>query len=282
MRRVCVAIAVVCTACLASCMPIQSVGRSIGFVKPKVPEFPRGPDVLLARFHPLIVPIGDRYANEEVWTAADEQILPADVRVRLQENGLRVGLIASGRTPDGLQRLLSSQKSNPDNNSYDYSRQDGAAIKTKPLVETPRFECPLRLEDSTEAKRFDQAKCQFEIVPTADGADKVKLVFTPQIEFDDGEKWQRLNPNLALPIQGQRSTESFVPLRFEVSVGANDFVIVGGRYDKPQSIGFKFFVTPDPERPAQRLLAVRAGRMKPSKPTPEAPKATPAAQAAIK
>src|SRR5262245_20660151 len=106
MRRMWVAILVVFSAGLASCMPIQSVGRSIGWVKPKINDFPKGPDTVFVQAAPLTVALGDRYANEDVWTATDEQILPAEDRVRLQDNGLRVGVIVSGRTPDGLQQLL--------------------------------------------------------------------------------------------------------------------------------------------------------------------------------
>jgi hypothetical protein len=280
MRRISVAILVGSCACLASCMPIQSVGRSIGWVRPKINDGPKGPDAVFVQVAPLTVPLGDRYANDEVWAATDEQILPADKRVRLQENGLRVGLIVSGRTPDGLQQLLTSKKSNLD--PYQFNRPDGGAIECKPLAEMPRCVFPLRLEEQTQVRSFDAAKCRFEIVPslTADG--KVKLVFTPQIEFEDKEKWKRLDAKVALAVQGQRSTENFIALRFEVVLGLNDYVVVGVRYEKPDSLGFKFFVTPDSERPVQRLLAIRAGRLKTGMPPAETSKSALAAQAATK
>jgi len=280
MRRISVAILVVSCACLASCMPIQSVGRSIGWMKPKLSDAPKGPDAIFVQTAPLTVPLGDRYANDEVWSATDEQILPAEKRMRLQENGLRVGLIVSGRTPDGLQQLLTSKKSNVD--PYQFNRPDGGAVECKPLAEMPRCEFPLRLDDQTQAKSFETAKCRFEIVPSLTTDGKVRLVFTPQIEFDDKEKWKRLDPKVALAVQGQRSTENFVALRFEVVLGLNDYVVVGARYDKPDSLGFKFFVTPDSEKPSQRLLAIRAGRLKSGKPTAEVAMSTLAAQAASK
>src|SRR5262245_19117357 len=105
----------------------------------------------------------------------------------------------------------------------------------------PRCEFPLRLEDQSKTRSFEAAKCRFEIVPSLTTDGKVKLVLTPQIEFDDKEKWKRLDPKVALAVQGQRSTESFVALRFEVVVGLNDYVIVGAGYEKPDSLGFKFF-----------------------------------------
>src|SRR5262249_37732881 len=101
-----------------------------------------------------------------------------------------------------------------------------------------------------------------------------------QIEFDDKEKWKRLDPKVALAVQGQRSTESFVALRWEVVLGLNDYVVVGTRFDKPDTLGFKLFVTPDSEKPSQRLLAVRAGRLKPGKPSADTTKSALAAQAA--
>src|SRR5262245_45704063 len=280
MRRVWIAILLVVSAGLASCMPIQSVGRSIGWVKPKINDLPKGPDTVFVQIAPLTVPLGDRYANEDVWAATDEQILPSEKRVRLQENGLRVGLIVSGRTPDGLQQLLTSKKSNLD--PYQANRPDGGTVECKPLAEMAHCEFPLHLDDQTQPKSFETAKCRFEIVPSATSESKVRLVFTPQVEFDDKEKWKRLDPKVALAVQGQRSTESFVALRFEVVVGLNDYVVIGTRYDKPDSLGFKLFVTPDSEKPAQRLLAVRAGRLKPGKPAADTGKTALAAQAATK
>jgi hypothetical protein len=282
MRRVCVAIFVVFCACLASCMPIQSVGRSIGWVKPKVNDLPKGPDGVIVEVAPLIVPIGDRYANDEIWTTTDEQILPAATRVRLEENGLRVGVVSSGRTPDGLQKLLTSKRSNPDNNSDLFQRTDGGTITCKPLAELPHCEFPLRGDEQPEVKSFDSAKCRFEIVPSVAGEGKVRLVFTPQIEFDDQEKWKRLNPGVALPVQGQRSTESFVSMRWEVVLGLNDYAVVGARFDKRPSLGFLFFVNADSEKPSQRLLAVRAYQLRAGRSGGEAPRSALAAQAAIK
>lgn len=284
MRRVGIVIFVILCGVLASCMPIESVGRTIGLVKQKSFEIPKGPDGIWFDVAPLIVPVGDRYANDGIWTETDEQILPAATRLKLQENGLRVGLIVSGRTPDGLQRLLGSPKSNAPNGPNSARRHikpEPTATKTQLLAEFPRLEIPLRLDDQTQTKSFENAKCQFEILPSLDGDTKVRLVFTPQIEFDDKEKWKRLNSGVALAVQGQRSTENFVPLQFDVSLGPNDFVVIGGRLDKQETLGFKLFINPDSQQPAQRLMVVRAGRFKPGKPA-EIPKSSLAAQAATK
>src|SRR5262249_50701669 len=180
------------------------------------------------------------------------------------------------------QKLLTSKRSNPDNNSDLFQRSDGGTIVCRPLVELAHCEFPLCGDEQPEAKSFDAAKCRFEIVPAVSGEGKVRLVFTPQIEFDDQEKWKRLNPVVALPVQGQRSTENFVSLRWEVVLGFNDYAVVGARFDKRQSLGFLFFVNADSEKPCQRLLAIRAYQLRASRPGGEAPRSALAAQAAIK
>src|SRR5690606_17907121 len=40
-------------------------------------------------------PLGDPQLNEAAWSQIDEQIVPADVRRRMAENGLRAGVVAS-------------------------------------------------------------------------------------------------------------------------------------------------------------------------------------------
>src|SRR5207249_4530287 len=158
--------------------------------------------------------------------------------LRLQDNGLRVGLIISGRTPDGLQRLLTQKKSNPDARGFLRPVGNPATIMLVPELEECEF--PLHHDGKAEPKRFVKAKCQIEVMPTLETDGKVRLLFTPQIEYDDPQKWSRLNPKLALSVQGLRSTENFEALRWELSLGLNDYVVIGSGFEKRQTLGYNF------------------------------------------
>ena len=242
---------------LLGCVSLSSVGRAIPFPRSNlVSSSTHLPDVVVMDIAPLEVPLGDRFVNEDIWTLLDEQILPTKQRLRLEHNGFRVGLAAGGRTPEGLRQLLTSKKSNP--KPYQSRRQIGNSSSVALARDIDPCEFEFWLDDRSEPKRYRRAACQFRLVPHVDHEGAVRLQFAPQLEFDDPEKWSRLNPRFALAVQGQRSTETLEPLTFEVTLGDNDFVVVGARFDAPDSMAARFFLSPDPDRPVQRLLAVRA------------------------
>jgi hypothetical protein len=206
----------------------------------------------------LELPVGDRYANDELWTNVDEQILPQAQRVALDENGLRVGLI-NGRTPDRLLEWLTSRRTNP--NAVQYRRRAGNSTTVDLAHEVPKFEFQLAGETQPRTMRFEEATVQIQITPTFDAEGKVRLKFLPQIEFRDLEKWSRLNPTVALNVQKPRSTEAFPALGWEMAVAPNEYVMIGTHFEKQKSLGFQAFVTPNPDNPVQRLVAIRAGLM---------------------
>jgi hypothetical protein len=218
-----------------------------------------GPDVVFLDAAILEVPVGDRYVNDELWTAADEQIqsISPALRKTLEENGLRVGLVG-GRTPDGLLGLLTNERSNPKPSQY--RRRTGNPATADLGSRDERCEFPLTIDGKSSTVGFDQAQCQLQLLPTLDPDGRVHIQFTPQIEFRDPKKWSRLNPVVALNVQSQRSTEPFTALRWEASLAPNDYLLIGARFDRPKSLGFKFLVSTDPDHPVQRLIAIRAGR----------------------
>src|SRR5208282_1114763 len=71
---------------------------------------PRGPDVVHMEVALIERPLGDNYLNRDLWTAADEQVVPSESRAILEDNGFRVAQIG-GITPADLQTLLTSKRS---------------------------------------------------------------------------------------------------------------------------------------------------------------------------
>ena len=58
----------------------------------------------------------------------------------------------------------------------------------------------------------------------------------------------------------QQPKETYAELSWEVTVGANEFILIGGRADKPGTLGHASFLRPDESIPIQRLLVLRACR----------------------
>ncbi|MCX7699991.1 MAG: hypothetical protein N2039_03870 [Gemmataceae bacterium] len=256
MPRIGLILAVIGTYSLLGCVPLSSVGRAIPLTRPKLMTASPEPPIIVMDIAPLVVPLGDRFVNEEIWTSLDEQILTTRQRHVLQQNGFRVGLAAGGRTPEGLRQLLTGKKTNP--NPYQSRRQEGNAASVTLAKGIDECEVELHLNDKPEIRRYQQLVCQVKLVPSVDHDGSVRLQVTPQLEFEDPEKWSRLNPRLALAVQGQRSTETFELLNFDLTLGDNDFLVLGARYDSPESLAARFFLSPDPQKPTQRLLAIRA------------------------
>src|SRR5262249_31000495 len=71
---------------------------------------PTGPDVVSMQVALIERPVGDPYLNHELWAGADEQAIPLERKVVLEDNGLRVGQIG-GIAPAKLLALLTSEKS---------------------------------------------------------------------------------------------------------------------------------------------------------------------------
>lgn len=248
---------------MAGCLFFRSGVNSIWPGPSRSADSTPGPDVVFMDISVLQTPVGDRAVNEEVWTTADEQILPVPLQQKLQQHGLRVGLV-TGRS-DKLLELLTSKRFNPDARrgfrQIDSPTRTGNSALVTLATGLPVCEFPLHLEDDrTQTVSRSNANCQFQVIPMLDAGGKITLQFTPQIEFEDREKWNRLDPTVALAVQGNRSTELFSELRWEVTLGPDEYVLVGTRLDRTGSLGHRFLVTTDSERPIQRLVAIRAGR----------------------
>jgi hypothetical protein len=64
-------------------------------------------------------------------------------------------------------------------------------------------------------------------------------------------------------LQEQRPTETYAHLSWEVTLAPNEYVVVGGRLDQPQTLGHQFFIRGDEPNPVQRLLVIRTARLQP-------------------
>jgi hypothetical protein len=59
----------------------------------------------------------------------------------------------------------------------------------------------------------------------------------------------------------ERPSKNFANLSWETTLGPNQYIVVGARFDQRQSLGFASFVQTDPSNPVQRLLVIRAARL---------------------
>src|SRR5207302_21931 len=117
-------------------------------------QTPVGPDVVQIEMVLLERPLNDRYINDELWQAADEQVVPLESKAVLEENGFRVGQIG-GLTPAGLQTLLTSEQSCADPRLLFARAGRAHDLPLGPVLSR----CQFRMQQHGRAERasFDQA-----------------------------------------------------------------------------------------------------------------------------
>lgn len=202
----------------------------------------------------LEVPLTDRTSLASVWTSADEQIVPAEHKARLEDNGFRVGVVG-GIPPAALLTLLTSDRTNP--SPHQWIRKPGDA-KVLTIGNTiADCQCQIAQVGESSMSTFENAQCAFSIVPGIKG-DEVSLQFTPQIQHGKRNLWPSADGVGNWMMQGQRPIERWTALKFELALANSEYVLVGMR-DKPSSLGEAFFRASG-DRPVERLIVIRAGR----------------------
>jgi len=190
-------------------------------------------------------------------TLADDQVVDLDHKALLQANGLRVGQVGS-LTPPGLQALLASDRSciNP------RFIQTHAERSTRLSVGPPLPECRLQIQQDEPAApvRLKQAECTLVVVPSVMPGGRVRLRFTPEVLHGQPLVLPQPADRAAWVLGKQQPTESFAGLSWEVTLAPNEYVVVGGRYDRPETLGHAFFIRADETPPRQRLLVIRTAR----------------------
>jgi hypothetical protein len=205
----------------------------------------------------LAIPLTDRTGPAAIWTSADEQTVPADRKARLEDNGLRIGVIG-GIPPAALLGYLTSDKTNP--NPQQCIRKMGEA-KVVPFGGTlPECRFNLVLDGASKPMTLDNAECELQITSVL-RAESLLLQLVPQIPHGKKSMLPGSDGAGGWALQGQKAIERFGALQVEVPLGNSEYLVVGER-DKADSLGRLFFRAMG-ERPVERLLVIRANRTPP-------------------
>lgn len=203
-------------------------------------------------------PVGDTYLNRGIWEHADELVLDLDRRSTLDENGLRVGLLV-GAPPEEFQELLLSKRSCSNPHALMIPPGRAVPIYLGGVREHTTFELvqgPQKL-----AVDFDQARFGLQVLPAAaDG--KTRLTFTPKVE--NGEPalpFVRAAGEGGWQLRVERPSKKYTELSWEVALAPGQYLIIGARADRLDTLGHRAFFPAEEGRPqVQRLLVLRGGR----------------------
>jgi hypothetical protein len=162
-----------------------------------------------------------------------------------------------GITPPELQALLTSERSCVHSRRIQLHADNPHYVTLGPAATPCRFQLHQGREEVPVA--LEMGQYTLAVVPTLTEEGRTKLRFTPQIQTGsprllprrkgDGWEWQE-----------QRTAEDYTSMSWEVTLAPNEYVLVGGRYGCPTTLGNTSFIRPDEPKPVQRLLVIRTAR----------------------
>jgi hypothetical protein len=240
---------------LVGCVPSQV--RTTSWFRGRQPfASPAAPNTVEMEVALLECPVGDRYINRDLWALADEQVVTPEQKAALEDNGFRVALVG-GIVPAELQTLLTSERNNVNPRRRLVLVGHPAAFDLASPAANLRYSV---VQDGQPVEvELEQAQCKLVVVPGLTPEGKAKLHFTPEVEY--GELVRNIQPSPeGFFLEVERPHKAYPALSWEVSLEANQYLVIGARFDQRQSLGFASFVQADESNPAQRLLVIRTNR----------------------
>lgn len=203
-------------------------------------------------------PIGDGFLNQGVWEQADEQVVALDRKALLDDNGFRVGQFGEVM-PARLQNLLGSNRTCAAKYRHQIHPGDPLTIALGP----DRAQCAFEIHQDRQQVpvTLADAQCCFRIVASITRDGSTRLHVTPLIRHGARQTQLRATPaHDGVMVDEQRPAEDYKSLGWDMTLAANQFVIIGTRYDRSNTLGYNCFFRPDEARPVQRLLVIWPGR----------------------
>jgi hypothetical protein len=218
-----------------------------------------GPDVVQMVTAVIEAPAGDAYVNEELWTQTDDQVLSLEQKALLADNGFRIGQVG-GVLPAGLQALLTSPRSCRDPRQIQQHAGKPTRLSLGPVL--PECRCQVCQGEQKVPVALEQAQCGLVVVPALAADGRIRLRFTPEIQHGHATMAPQPDQDRTLwMLQKQQPVEEYPALSWEVTLSRDEYVLVGGRFDQPETLGHACFVRIAESPPKQRLLVIRTVRV---------------------
>jgi hypothetical protein len=200
--------------------------------------------------------------NRQVWDRIDEQAIPFESRVVLEENGLRVGTISS-TSPGTLRTLIDDPRTERGHRLRSFGLEKSASL---PITnQLTKVDFMVRGEEETQqvAKENIRLGFQFSLRELPDGKVMVRVV----------PEGKCRTTKLLLPgADGDREhiTDTFPLAAFEMPLESKHYLVIGTDSFKEHTLGHHVFTDRnDASRPIQRLLVISAGINKPQQLRPK-------------
>ncbi len=208
----------------------------------------------------------DPALDVSVWNAADEQVVPSDVRRVLEINGLRIGVI-TGSLPADVESILNAPPPAKVERSQ-VSLPDGDHTLLSMSQMTPTASLLLSSENRTYGKDYQDANGWCRVTAKQEGPSGVALRFVPEIHhgpiqhaFGAVPNGGAMAPQRFMVKDGQEE-ETLRELAVTLTLQPGQIAVLGCRTDKPRSLGAFLFTQPEvnSDRLLQKVLLIWASR----------------------
>jgi hypothetical protein len=229
-------------------------------------------EVFSARF-----PQADARINREMWGQIDEQHLPADVRRRLAENGLRAGLVGT-QLPPALAELLKLSDKPAEQTQVPLSSLEAEPKVTLRVLQTQsgkRYEVlTSRTHEQLSVllagaagvggRTFPQADGRFALCAFAQPDGRARLELVPEIHHGQQQlRW--VGDEGVLRGEPGRPRQAFEDLRVKCLLAPGQMLVVTSLPERSGSLGHALFADEDGGRATQKLLVLRLAKAAPDR-----------------
>jgi hypothetical protein len=201
--------------------------------------------------------------REQLWQFVDEQALPADLRRRLNANGLRAGVVSGDLPAHVAARLVPAEPATPAA-AGEPPACDRRTLRLLPggrseiLVAASRKDLVLleHLDGTGRGVTFHDASGLFDLRlrPAADG--RVRLEMIPEISHGPRERtWVGEEGTLRMEASQKRHRRD--DLGIVLDLAPPELLVVAGTDSQSSTLGDALFRDPSPALTTQRLLVIR-------------------------
>jgi hypothetical protein len=266
---------------LAGAAGCRLVGPSAKSKSPLVPLV-AAPDAVTLEIFSAPMPLGDpRLAA--LWAQVDEQSLAADLRQRLAQNGLQVGIVGP-HLPDALADLLkitgepiSAEERTlvpiDSESEVTLNVMQPRAGKRGEQVVSQSYEQMALLQNvggEVQGRRYYKAEGRMALRVFPEASGRVRLELTPELHHGDF-KSRFTNSEAMLVMKQERQRLVFQELKIAAMLGPGQMFVMTCLSEKPGSIGHYFFTQIDGEKPVLKLYVIRVAQAGPDRSFWEAP-----------
>jgi hypothetical protein len=219
----------------------------------------------------------DEAQSSELWSEVDEQALPADLRERLSQNGLRAGIVGP-MVPAGLANLLKltdERISTEERATVPVQVEEGVRLlvmqprqgERRDLVTAPTVDELALLERhnrEVEGRTYYKAEPRLNLRIASVSAGRLQLELTPELHHGDFKNRVTGSEGM-MTWKQERQKRTFDDLKLNATLAQGQMLVVSCRCDRPGSVGHHFFAQCGEGKAVQKFYVLRMAQAHPDR-----------------